>query len=78
MPQAHRFGDRFSLQRPVSVRDATYLVGSDTAICCTPTVPAFEQQSDTERFHRGFNGRLMLFEEADLVDCRCRSKRAAR
>ena len=54
----------FLYERPVSARDATYLIGSDTAICCTPTVLAFEQQSDAERFQRGFNGRLMPFEEA--------------
>lgn len=54
----------FLYERPVSARDATYLIGTDVAICCTPTVLAFERTSDAERFQLGFNGRLMAFEDA--------------
>lgn len=54
----------FLYERPISARDATYVVGPDAAICCTPAVLAFEQHSDAERFQRGFNGRVMGFEEA--------------
>jgi hypothetical protein len=54
----------FLYERPVSAREAVYLIGADVTICCTPTVLAFEQTSDAERFQRGFNGRLMPFEDA--------------
>lgn len=54
----------FLYERPISARDATYVIGADVAICCSPTVLAFEQSSDAERFQRGFNGRLMPFEDA--------------
>ncbi len=43
----------------VSANDASYLVGSDVACCCTPGILAFVGRDEAERFQRGFGGEVM-------------------
>lgn len=52
----------FLYERVTSARDASYVVAPDVALCCTPTILAFEAQRDAERFKTGFGGQVMDME----------------
>ncbi len=54
----------FLTGRVVDVHQATFLIGSDVEICCTPTVLAFARLHDAERFRQGFGGQVASFAEA--------------
>lgn len=54
----------FLFERVTSARDASYVVAPDVALCCTPTVLAFESRRDAERFQIGFGGQVMDMEMA--------------
>ncbi len=51
----------------VNASRATFLVGPDISLCCTPTVLAFEHRRDAERFQKGFGGEITSFEEATAL-----------
>lgn len=48
----------------VNGRTAIYLAAPDLAICCTPSMLAFEDKKNAERFQVGFGGTLMALDEA--------------
>ncbi len=50
--------------RAVNARSATYLTAPDLSICCMPTVLAFEDTHDAQRFQTGFGGQLFNLDEA--------------
>ncbi len=50
--------------RMVNGRTASYLAIPDITICCTPTLLAFEDAQDAQRFQAGFGGQLLSLEEA--------------
>ncbi|MDW8316990.1 MAG: DeoR family transcriptional regulator [Anaerolineae bacterium] len=54
----------FLYERPIGARQATYVVAPQVSICCSPTVLAFEQRSDAERFQAGFGGQVETIEGA--------------
>jgi len=43
----------------INAQAATYVVEPAVAICCTPTVLAFQDQNDAQRFQRGFGGQVL-------------------
>ena len=49
----------FLFGRIVNGRSATYLAAPEIAICCTPTVLAFEALADAQRFQAGFRGEII-------------------
>ncbi|MCA9883861.1 MAG: DeoR family transcriptional regulator [Anaerolineales bacterium] len=53
----------FLYGRTLTAPAAWYLLHPDIAICCTPTVLAFERREDAVRFQTGFGGHL-----ANLAD----------
>lgn len=48
----------FLFGRIVNGRTATYLAAPSIAVCCTPTVLAFEEGHDAQRFQAGFGGEI--------------------
>lgn len=50
--------------RMVNVRSASYVVAPQITVCCTPTVLAFENRADAERFRIGFGGQVMSIQDA--------------
>jgi hypothetical protein len=48
----------FLYGRMVNCRTASYLVGSQVRLCCTPTVLAFERREDAQCFQQGFGGQV--------------------
>jgi|WetSurMetagenome_2_1015567.scaffolds.fasta_scaffold479933_2 DeoR family transcriptional regulator, copper-sensing transcriptional repressor len=52
----------------VAAPTATYVFEPDLHVCCTPTVLAFANRHDAERFRVGFGGQVVTLEEAlDLL-----------
>ncbi len=47
----------------VSTSQATFLIGNDLTICCAPSVLAFGNRKDAERFQTGFGGKIAGMEE---------------
>jgi DeoR family transcriptional regulator, copper-sensing transcriptional repressor len=45
--------------RTISAQTAVYLVNPALVICCTPTVLAFLDHDEAQRFQRGFGGEVM-------------------
>jgi DeoR/GlpR family transcriptional regulator of sugar metabolism len=41
----------------ISADQAVYILGSDLAICCVPSVLSFGSQQDAEKFQKGFGGK---------------------
>lgn len=54
----------FLLGRSVNVRTATFLATPAIAICCSPTVLAFEDVQLARRFQAGFGGELLDLDAA--------------
>ncbi len=54
----------FITEKPVSVLDAYYVVGSSAVPCCSPSVIAFISKEDAYKFQKGFGGKVMNFLEA--------------
>jgi hypothetical protein len=48
----------------VNGRTASYIAAPAITVCCTPTLLAFEDVEDAQRFQTGFGGRLLTLEEA--------------
>jgi hypothetical protein len=48
----------FLFGRIVNGRTASYLAAPDLSICCTPTVLAFEDARNAQRFQAGFGGEI--------------------
>jgi hypothetical protein len=49
----------FLFGRIVNGRTASYLAAPDLSICCTPTVLAFEDAHNAQRFQAGFGGEIL-------------------
>ncbi|WP_333784936.1 DeoR family transcriptional regulator [Thermocrinis sp.] len=49
---------------PINCFSAWYVVGSSAKPCCIPSVIAFGNKEDAERFARGFGGKVFDFETA--------------
>ena len=47
----------------ISANQAYYIIGSELAICCVPSVLSFGSRQDAERFQKGFNGTIASMEE---------------
>ena len=54
----------FLFGRIVNGRTASYLAAPDLSICCTPTVLAFEDAHNAQRFQTGFGGKIFDLDEA--------------
>lgn len=54
----------FLFGRMVNGRTACYLATPAITVCCTPTLLAFEDAQDAQRFQTGFGGQLLFLEEA--------------
>lgn len=54
----------FLYGRSVNGRTAAYVAESSISLCCTPTVLAFEDAHDAQRFQAGFGGQLFNLDEA--------------
>lgn len=54
----------FITRRTVSARSATYVVASEAAPCCEPSVLAFGAPDDAARFQAGFGGHVVDLEGA--------------
>jgi DNA-binding IscR family transcriptional regulator len=54
----------FLYGRMVNGRTASYIAAPAITVCCTPTLLAFEDVEDAQRFQTGFGGRLLTLEEA--------------
>lgn len=54
----------FLFGRMVNGRTACYLAKPAISVCCTPTLLAFEDAQDAQRFQTGFGGQLFNLEEA--------------
>ncbi len=54
----------FIYGRMVNSWHATYLVGCDINLCCTPSVLCFATPNDARRFRMGFGGEIMTFDGA--------------
>jgi hypothetical protein len=54
----------FLYGRVVNAAQAVYLLESQVAICCVPSVLAFADADDARRFQKGFGGKPMTFTEA--------------
>jgi DeoR family transcriptional regulator, copper-sensing transcriptional repressor len=44
--------------------EVTYLIGSRIAICCSPSVLAFQHREDAQSFQTGFGGEMLDLENA--------------
>ncbi|WP_448588315.1 DeoR family transcriptional regulator [Thermocrinis sp.] len=49
---------------PISCFSAWYVVASSAIPCCSPSVIAFGNREDAEKFATGFGGKVLSFEEA--------------
>lgn len=47
-----------------SAQAASYVVGPEVTVCCSPTALSFSRQEDAERFQKGFGGEVLSFTEA--------------
>ncbi len=47
----------------ISANQAIYILGSDLAICCMPSVLSFGLRQDAEKFQKGFGGTIANIEE---------------
>jgi hypothetical protein len=54
----------FLYGRMVNVYQATYVIGSDVALCCSPSTLCFADESDAARFAVAFGGQVYGFDEA--------------
>jgi hypothetical protein len=63
-PAAAVLARDFLYGRMVNARQAVYLVESDVTLCCVPSVLSFASRDDAERFQKGFNGTVLLFDDA--------------
>ena len=54
----------FLYGRSVNGRTAAYVAESSISLCCTPTILAFEDAHDAQRFQAGFGGQLFNLDEA--------------
>ncbi|MCB9453168.1 MAG: DeoR family transcriptional regulator [Anaerolineaceae bacterium] len=54
----------FLYGRMVNAGDAYYLIDSDIAVCCAPSVLCFAGERDAQRFQQGFGGNVLDFEFA--------------
>lgn len=54
----------FLYGRSVNGRTAAYVAESGIALCCTPTILAFEDAHDAQRFQAGFGGEILDLDEA--------------
>ena len=54
----------FLFGRIVNGRTAMYLAAPNLSICCTPTVLAFEEAHNAQRFQAGFGGEILDLNEA--------------
>lgn len=59
----------FLYERVTNVLQATYVVGSDVILCCSPSVLCFALAEDAERFQVGFGGAVMTYHEAQAALC---------
>ena len=48
----------------LSAGQAVYLLGSDMAVCCMPSVLTFGSRQDAEKFQKGFGGKIANIREA--------------
>jgi len=48
----------------ISANQAMYVLGSELAICCVPSVLSFGSRQDAEKFQNGFGGTIADIEEA--------------
>jgi biotin operon repressor len=48
----------------LSAGQAVYLLGSEMAVCCIPSVLTFGSRLDAERFQKGFGGKIANMQEA--------------
>jgi nitrous oxide reductase accessory protein NosL len=48
----------------LSAGQAVYLLGSDMAVCCMPSVLTFGSRQDAEKFQKGFGGKIANMQEA--------------
>jgi DeoR family transcriptional regulator, copper-sensing transcriptional repressor len=48
----------------ISASQAYYIIGSDLAVCCMPSVLSFGSQQDAEKFQKGFGGTMANMDEA--------------
>jgi DNA-binding transcriptional ArsR family regulator len=54
----------FLYGRSVNGRTAAYVAESTISLCCTPTILAFEDTHDAQRFQAGFGGEILDLDEA--------------
>lgn len=54
----------FVSRQTVNARAAVYVLESQATPCCAPSVLAFRERADAERFRAGFGGRVADFETA--------------
>jgi DeoR family transcriptional regulator, copper-sensing transcriptional repressor len=47
----------------ISANHAIYVLGSDLAVCCVPSVLSFGSRQDANKFQKGFNGKLASMNE---------------
>lgn len=47
----------------ISAGQAFFLVGSEVSVCCMPSVLAFGNKVDAEKFQKGFGGQLLDMDE---------------
>jgi hypothetical protein len=48
----------------LSAGQAVYLIGSEMAVCCMPSVLTFGSRQDAEKFQKGFGGKIANMQEA--------------
>jgi DeoR/GlpR family transcriptional regulator of sugar metabolism len=48
----------------ISANQAIYILGSDLAVCCVPSVLSFGSRQDANKFQKGFGGTLANMDEA--------------
>jgi DNA-binding Lrp family transcriptional regulator len=53
----------FIYGRMVNIFQASFIVGSDITLCCTPNVIVFASKNDADRFNIGFGGIVYDFAE---------------
>ena len=48
----------------INLKTATFLVNPEVAVCCTPSVLCFAEDTDARRFQQGFHGHVTRLQEA--------------
>lgn len=61
---ANVFATDFLFGTLVNASSATYVIGSQVRLCCSPSVLSFESQEDAKRFQTGFGGEIMDLKQA--------------